>query len=85
MGYHNMVDYDYLARFRKENLEDSLIAHLAESLSINYRLAMDIYYKSRMAKEIEKGIYDIDNWDYKYFVNILIENEPELFAGIGDK
>ena len=40
---------------------------------------MDIYYNSRLAEQIEKGIYGIDNMDYKYLTQDLIENEPELF------
>ena len=40
---------------------------------------MDIYYHSRLAEEIEQGTYGIENMDYKYLVQDLIENEPELF------
>ena len=43
------------------------------------RQAMDIYYQSRLAKQIEQGTYGIENMDYKYLAEDLIENEPELF------
>ena len=43
---------------------------------------MDIYYHSRLAKEIEQGTYVIENMDYKYLTQDLIENEPELFEDI---
>jgi hypothetical protein len=40
---------------------------------------MDIYYHSRLAEQIEEGKYGIENMDYKYLVQDLIENEPYLF------
>ena len=43
---------------------------------------MDIYYNSRLAKQIEQGAYGIENMDYKYLAQDLIENEPELFEDI---
>ncbi|MDF2610242.1 MAG: hypothetical protein K0R92_1716, partial [Lachnospiraceae bacterium] len=30
--------------------------------------------------QIAEGIYGIENLDYKYLVQDLIENEPELFG-----
>ncbi|MGN0164252.1 MAG: DUF3990 domain-containing protein [Candidatus Ornithomonoglobus sp.] len=47
--------------------------------NIDLRTAMNIYYKSRLAEQIEKGIYGIENMDYKYLVQDLIENEGSLF------
>ena len=44
------------------------------------RKAMDIYYRSKLAKQIEQGIYGIENMDYKYLAEDLLENEPELFV-----
>ncbi len=41
---------------------------------------MDVYYHSRLAKQIEQGAYGIENMDYKYLVQDLLENEPELFS-----
>jgi len=41
---------------------------------------MGIYYRSRLAGQIADGMYGIENLDYKYFVQDLIENEPELFV-----
>lgn len=31
-------------------------------------------------QQIEQGIYGIENMDYKYLVQDLLENEPELFS-----
>ena len=46
---------------------------------IEIRQAMDIYYKSKLASQIEDSLYGIDNLDYKYLAEDLIENEKELF------
>ena len=64
----------------KRALEDDIINYLAEVKSIKIREALDIYYSSKLAQQIEEGAYGIENMDYKYLVNDLIENESELFA-----
>ena len=47
---------------------------------IPIRQAMDIYYKSKLSQQINDGSYGIENMDYRYLVQDLIENEPELFS-----
>lgn len=42
--------------------------------------AIDVYYRSRLARQIAEGLYGIENLDYKYLVDDLIENEPELLG-----
>lgn len=69
-----MLDADY-----KQDLEENIIQYLSAFKKISLRNAMDVYYKSRLAEQIERGDYGIDNLDYKYLVEDLIENEPELF------
>lgn len=69
------IDYIY-----KQNLEESIIEYLSKEKDLELRQAMDIYYHSRLAKEIEQGIYGIENMDYKYLAQDLLENEPELFS-----
>ena len=71
------IDYIY-----KQNLEESIIEYLSKERNLELRQAMDIYYHSRLAKEIEQGTYGIENMDYKYLTQDLIENEPELFEDI---
>ena len=68
------IDYVY-----KQNLEESIIEYLSKEKKLELRQAMDIYYRSRLAKQIEQGAYGIENMDYKYLVQDLIENESELF------
>ena len=68
------IDYIY-----KQNLEESIIEYLSIEKNLELRQAMDIYYNSRLAKQIEQGTYGIENMDYKYLVQDMIENEPELF------
>ena len=69
------IDYVY-----KQNLEESIIEYLSIEKNLELRQAMDIYYNSRLAKQIEQGTYGIENMDYKYLAQDLIENEPELFS-----
>lgn len=73
-----MTDND-LTLIYKQNLEESIIQYLAEVKKLDYRDAMDIYYRSRLAEQIEKGEYGIENMDYKYLVEDMIENERDLF------
>lgn len=68
------IDYIY-----KQNLEEAIIEYLSIEKNLELRQAMDIYYNSRLAKQIEQGAYGIENMDYKYLAQDLIENEPELF------
>lgn len=64
----------------KQNLEKSIICHLAQVRNMEMREAMRVYYKSRLSSQIEQGTYGIENLDYKYLVRDLLENEPELFV-----
>lgn len=63
----------------KRELENDIINYLAETESIEIREAFDIYYSSMLAQQIEEGAYGIENMDYKYLANDLIENESKLF------
>lgn len=46
---------------------------------LKLRKAMDIYYTSKLAKQIAEGMCGIENLSPKYLAEDLIENEPELF------
>lgn len=61
-----------------QSLEERLITYLAKSLDIDLRKSMDIYYKSRLCYQIENKEYGIENMDFKYLAEDLIENEHEL-------
>ncbi|MGN0240414.1 MAG: hypothetical protein ACI4CS_01890 [Candidatus Weimeria sp.] len=74
-----MIDKKKLDSAYKEMLEEKIINCLAETKKIPIRQAIDIYYKSRLSQEINDGSYGIENLDYRYLVQDLIENEPELF------
>ena len=64
----------------KERLEERIIAYLAELRHITPDEAMDIYYRSRLSRQIDEGLFGIENMDYKYLANDLVENEENLFA-----
>ena len=74
-----MTNYKDLTAVYRQNLEESIIACLAKMKSLDLRKAMDIYYKSRLARQINAGKYGIDNMDARYLAEDLLENEPELF------
>lgn len=63
----------------KERLEERIIAYLAAVKGISIEEAMDAYYRSRLANQIAKGLHGIENMDYKYLAEDLVENEPKLF------
>ncbi len=74
-----MTDKKQLEEVYKQNLEDDIINIVSEIKGIDLRKAFDIYYSSRLAEQVEKGSYGIENMDAKYLAEDLIENEPELF------
>ena len=63
-------------------LEEDIIKELAALLGIDNRVAMELYYKSKLCQQISSGEYGIEYMDSKYLVNDLIENESELFADL---
>ena len=74
------VKYNVNIDTYKERLEERIIAYLSEIKGIPLEDAMDAYYRSRLAMQIANGLYGIENMDYKYLAEDLVENEPELFA-----
>lgn len=74
-----MTDRKQLNSIYKQNLEEDIIMYLSEVCNLELRKAFDIYYSSKLSEQIEEGLYGIENMDYKYLVQDLIENEPELF------
>lgn len=74
-----MIDKNSLEFVYKQNLEDNIIQYLSEIKKMDLRQATDIYYHSRLAVQISQGLYGIENMDYKYLVQDMIENERELF------
>ena len=74
-----MIQKDILDKTYKELLEEKLIGYLADRKQISLREAMGLYYNSRLSRQIAEGKYGIENLDYKYLIEDLIENEKELF------
>lgn len=64
----------------RQDLSVEIISELCRLRHIEIRTATDIYYRSRLSGQIAEGRYGIDNLDYKYLANDLIENEPSLFS-----
>ena len=57
----------------QENLEERIIAYLAEIRDFSYEKAMDLYYSSRLSDKIFLGKNGIQYLDYKVLVQILLE------------
>ena len=74
------VKYNVTIDTYKERLEERIIAYLAEIKGVPIEAAMDAYYRSRLATQIANGLYGIENMDYKYLAEDLVENEPKLFT-----
>lgn len=74
-----MKNKKQLEEVYKQNLEDDIINAISEIKGIELRRAFDIYYSSKLAEQVEKGSYGIENMDARYLAEDLIENEPELF------
>lgn len=63
----------------RQNLSVKIIGELSRLRKMSIREAADVYYRSRLSGQIAAGLFGIDNLDYKYLANDLIENEPDLF------
>ena len=74
-----MTDGNVLEKTYREALEESIVAHIAETKNLPLEKAMDIYYNSKLSEKINEGRNDIQYLDYRNLVRILLETEPELF------
>lgn len=66
---------ELLENVYRENLEERIIAYLAEICNLSYEEAMDLYYGSSLSDKIYHGKYGIQYLDYKVLVQILLETK----------
>lgn len=59
----------------RENLEERLIAYIAEKNGFSLEKAMDIYYHSALSEKIHQGAEGIQYLDYKVLAEILRDTE----------
>ncbi len=71
------MDGEVLEQYYRENLEERIIAYLAQVKHLSLRQAMNIYYHSQLADKIHQGKDDIQYLDYKVLVEILCQTELE--------
>ena len=62
---------EILEKVYRENLEERLVAYLAEVKDISYEKAMNIYYSSKLCSLINEGKYDIQYLDYKVLAQLV--------------
>ena len=67
---------DVLEKIYQENLEERIIAYLAEMKGISLEEAMRIYYDSKLAEMIHDGEYGVQYLDYKELAQTLCDTEP---------
>lgn len=72
------MNEEMLESIYQENLEERIIAYLAETCDFSYEKAMDLYYRSKLSDKIYLGKNGIQYLDYKVLVQILLETEKEL-------
>lgn len=70
-----MINSKKLTDIYRQNLEADIIEYLANTLKVDFKVAMEMYFSSKLAKQIEFGENGIDNLDYKNLAEDLIENE----------
>ena len=72
------MNEETLERVYQENLEERIIAYLSETRGMSLEKAMDVYYRSKLADKIHRGVEGIQYLDFKVLVQILCETEKEL-------
>lgn len=75
-----MCDRSELRNLCRQKQEEQIILRLSETTGMSLDKAMETYYASALSRQVEEGIWGLDNLDAAYLVEDLIENEPELFA-----
>ena len=73
------MDDAVLEKIYQEKLEERIIATLAEKHGISLEEAMNVYYNSKLADQIHRGVEGVQYLDHKVLVQILEETEPEIF------
>lgn len=73
------MDDNTLEQVYQENLEERIIAYVAEQNGLSLEEAMSVYYSSKLADKIHEGREGIQYLDYKVLGDILKETEPQLF------
>lgn len=66
------MDGEILEKVYQENLEERLIAYLAEIEHISLEEAMNLYYHSKLADKIHRGMEGIQYLDYKVLAQMLL-------------
>ena len=69
------MDDKALEQIYQENLEERLIAYLAEIKNLSLEDAMTAYYGSALAEKIHNGTEGVQYLDYKVLAQILCETE----------
>ena len=77
-----MTNQNDLAKIYKQNLEEGIVAYISAEKDISLEAAMDVFYRSELSKQINEGKFGIENMDYKYLAEDLMQNEAALFETV---
>ena len=67
-----------LEKIYQEKLEERIIAYLADNNGITLEEAMKVYYSSKLADKIHRGVEGVQYLDHKVLVQVLEETEPGI-------
>lgn len=76
------MDDKVMENIYQEKLEERLVEFIAENKGIDYKVVMDIYYRSKLVEKIHEGKHGVQYLDHKVLAQILEETEPELFRAV---
>lgn len=69
-----------LPSLRKRHVETEIVSLIAERTGLDAGSALQLYYRSKLSRQIADGAHGIQYLDAAYLFEDLLENEPELFA-----
>ena len=77
-----MVDEKMIEKIYREKLDENIISYIAEKKNIGLDQAMDAYFRSKLSKKINQGLYGVQYLDYRNLAQILFDTEPEAFIDV---
>lgn len=69
-----------LESVRQQHLESDMVTLLAQRLNVNPSLALGLYYKSDLSRQIACNAFGIRYLDAEVLVEDLLDNESNLFV-----
>lgn len=68
-----MIKDNVLEQFYRERLEEKIISCLAQKTGLSLEDSMDVYYRSRLSRDIYFGKEGVQYLDYKVLTQMLYD------------